>query len=96
VTRVWSVSWDSVASDGTDWHNALEAVPLAGPKAKRIADLSLHQYDMGFCERLLTEHASKFGGEASSCPMRKSTHSGNNMVYESSLHAARVATTIDS
>jgi hypothetical protein len=63
VTRVWSVSWDSVASDGTDWHNALEAVQLAGPKAKRIADLSLHQYDMGFCERLLTEHASKFGGD---------------------------------
>jgi hypothetical protein len=29
---------------------------------------------------------------ASLCPMRKSTHSGNNMVYESSLHAARVAT----
>jgi hypothetical protein len=30
---------------------------------KKLADLSLHQYDMSFCERLLKEHGSRFLGE---------------------------------
>lgn len=63
MKRVWSVSWDSAASDGTDWHNALQSAQLAGHKAKKLADLSLHQYDMSFCERLLKEHGSRFLGE---------------------------------
>ena len=63
MKRVWSVSWDSAASDGTDWHNALQSAQLAGHKAKKLADLSLNQYDMSFCERLLKEHGSRFLGE---------------------------------
>ena len=63
MKRVWSVGWDSVASDGTDWHNALQPVQLAGHKAKKLADLTLHQYDMSFCDRLLKEHGCRFVGE---------------------------------
>ena len=63
MKRVWSVSWDSAASDGTDWHDGLQSGQLAGHKAKKLADLSLHQYDMSFCARLLGEHTSRLGGE---------------------------------
>ena len=60
VVRKLSVIWYSVATDGTNPQNALQPVHLAGHLAKRVADLSLHQYDMSFCERLLKEHGSRF------------------------------------
>ena len=63
MKREWSVGWYSVATDGTDWHDALQQVQLAGHIAKRLADLSLHQYDMDFCERLLKEYGPRFVGE---------------------------------
>jgi hypothetical protein len=71
--RVWNVHWYPVASDGTDWHNALEAAQLMGGfvsesvglLATRVADLSLHQYDISFCERILKEYGSKFVNEYS-------------------------------
>jgi hypothetical protein len=63
VERSWSLNWASVASDGTEWHKGLRQAQLAGHKAKRVADLSLHQYDMGFCERLLQEHGPKLVGD---------------------------------
>ena len=63
MERKWSVGWASVASDGTEWHSGLRQGQLAGHKATQVADLSLHQYDMGFCERLLKEHGARFGVE---------------------------------
>jgi hypothetical protein len=63
MKREWSVGWCSVASDGTDRNDALQHAQVVGPTAKRIADLSLHQFDMGFCERLLKEHGPKFVGD---------------------------------
>jgi hypothetical protein len=63
MKREWSVGWCSVASDGTDRNDALQQAQVVGRTAKRIADLSLHQFDMGFCERLLKEHGPKFVGD---------------------------------
>jgi len=63
VKRQWSIGWYSVATDGTDWHGALQGVQLAGHIAKRVADLSLHQYDMDFCARLLKENGARLVGE---------------------------------
>jgi hypothetical protein len=63
--RVWNVHWYPVASDGTDWHNALQSAQLAGDLATSVADLSLHQYDINFCERILKEYGSKFVREYS-------------------------------
>ena len=53
------VSWETVASDGTEWHKGLRSAAVSGHKAKRVADLSLHKYDIGFCKRLLHEHGAK-------------------------------------
>jgi hypothetical protein len=58
--RAWSTIWYSVASDGTEWHNGLTQVHLTGRIAERVAALSLHHYDMSFCERILKEHHPKF------------------------------------
>ena len=63
VVRKLSVIWYSVATDGTNPQNALQPVHLAGHLAKRVADLSLHQYDLSFCERILTTYGSKFVDE---------------------------------
>lgn len=61
--RAWSVLWYPLASDGTDWHNALKQSQLSGPIAKKVATLSLHHFDISFCERILREHSSKFVDE---------------------------------
>jgi hypothetical protein len=63
MQRNWSVSWAPVASDGTERHKGLRHASLSGHKAKRVGDLSLHQYDMGFCKRLLQEHGPKLAGD---------------------------------
>jgi hypothetical protein len=63
MRRQWSVGWDSVATDGTDWHDALQQVQLAGKIAKRVADLGLHRFDMAFCERILKEYSHRLVGE---------------------------------
>lgn len=60
VYRVWSTIWYSVASDGTAWHDALHTGYLTGPAASNVAALSLHHFDMSFCERVLKEHRDKF------------------------------------
>ena len=60
--RVWSVTWYPVASDVTDWHNALQSAQLAGDLVKAVAALGLHQYDISFCERILKEYGSQFVG----------------------------------
>jgi hypothetical protein len=44
-----------VASDGTDLHNALRAGSLTGPIAADVARLSLHHFDISFCQRILKE-----------------------------------------
>jgi hypothetical protein len=58
--RAWSTFWYSIASDGTDWHDALKQAQLTGPIAQRVAALSLHHFDISFCDRLLEEHRPKF------------------------------------
>ena len=63
VVRKLSVIWYSVATDGTNPQNALQPVHLAGHLAKCVADLSLHQYDLSFCERILKTYSSKFVDE---------------------------------
>jgi hypothetical protein len=61
--RVWTAIWYDVASDGTDWHNALRTGYLTGPIAARVAALSLHHFDISFCQRILTEYQLKFVNE---------------------------------
>ena len=56
----WSTLWYSLASDGTAWHDALQQAQLSGPIARRVETLSLHHFDVGFCERILEEHRAKF------------------------------------
>ena len=63
VLRQWFVGWYSVATDGTDWHDALQQVQLAGNIAKRVADLGLHRFDMDFCGRILKEYGSRLVAE---------------------------------
>jgi hypothetical protein len=63
VVRELSVSWYTVVTDGTNSHNALQPAQLSGHLAKRVADLSLHQYDLSFCERILKNYGSRFVGE---------------------------------
>lgn len=63
VLRQWSVDWYSVATDGTDWHDALQQVKVAGHTAKRVADLGLHRSDMDFCARILREYGPRLVGE---------------------------------
>ena len=58
--RAWSTLWYSLASDGTDWHDALNQAQLSGPIARRVEALSLHHFDISFCERILEEHHAKF------------------------------------
>jgi hypothetical protein len=58
--RAWSTFWYSIASDGTDWHDALKQAQLTGHKARRVAALSLDHFDISFCDRLLEEHHHKF------------------------------------
>jgi hypothetical protein len=58
--RAWSTIWYSLASDGTDWHDALKPGQLSGPIAQRVEALSLHHFDFSFCERILDEHHAKF------------------------------------
>lgn len=61
--RVWNVIWYLLASDGTDWSNTFQTGYLTGPVAQRVAALSLHHFDISFCERILNEHHSKFVNE---------------------------------
>ena len=63
MKRTWSVSWDSAASDGTQWHAGLRSGQLEGHKARSLADLSLHRHDISFCDRLLKEYAPSFRGD---------------------------------
>ena len=61
--RVWTNIWYYVASDGTDLHNALRPGYLTGPIAARVAALSLHHFDISFCQRILKEYHLKFVNE---------------------------------
>jgi hypothetical protein len=63
--RSWSTIWYSLASDGTGWHNGLHTGYLTGPIAARVAALSLHHFDISFCQRILKEHQLKFVNEYS-------------------------------
>ena len=63
VVRVWTNIWYDVASDGTDWHDALRTGYLTGPIAARVAALSLHHFDISFCQRILKEYQLKFVNE---------------------------------
>jgi hypothetical protein len=56
----WSTIWYSLASDGTDWHDALKQAQLSGPIAQHVEALSLHHFDISFCERILDVHHAKF------------------------------------
>ena len=58
--RAWSTIWYSLASDGTDWHDALKQAQLSGPIARRVEALGLHHFDISFCRRILEEHHAKF------------------------------------
>ena len=51
--RAWSTIWYSVASDGTDWHDALKQAQLSCPVARRVEALGLHHFDISFCRRIL-------------------------------------------
>jgi hypothetical protein len=57
--RRWLVCFDTVASDGTEWHKGFRSAALSGHKARIVADLSLHEYDMGFCKRMLHEYGAR-------------------------------------
>jgi hypothetical protein len=64
--RVWTTIWYSLAPDGTDWwHNALRTGYLTGPIAAHVGELSLHHFDISFCERILKEYQLKFVNEYS-------------------------------
>jgi hypothetical protein len=64
--RVWTTIWYSLAADGTDWwHNALRTGYLTGPTAARVGALSLHHFDISFCQRILKEYQLKFVNEYS-------------------------------
>jgi hypothetical protein len=63
VVRVWTNIWYDVASDGTDLHNALRTGYLTGPIAAHVAALSLHHFDINFCQRILKEYHLKFVNE---------------------------------
>jgi hypothetical protein len=57
--RAWSVIWYSLVSDGVAADDG-RAAHLWGPIAARVASLSLHHFDISFCERVLKEHHPKF------------------------------------
>jgi hypothetical protein len=67
--RAWSVIWYPVASDGKypvasdGTPTTLQQVQLGGRLADRVAALSLHQYDLSFCDRILKEYGSRFVGD---------------------------------
>jgi hypothetical protein len=63
VVRVFTAICYDVASDGTDLHNALRAGSLTGPIAAHVAALSLHHFDISFCQRILKEYHLKFVNE---------------------------------
>ena len=63
VVRVFTAICYDVASDGTDLHNALRAGSLTGPIAADVARLSLHHFDISFCQRILKEYHLKFVNE---------------------------------
>src|SRR3954452_17707305 len=58
--RAWSTIWYSLASDGTDWHDALKQAHLTGYIARRVEALALHHFDICFCGRIIEEHHPKF------------------------------------
>jgi hypothetical protein len=61
--RVWTNIWYPLASDGTGWHNALRTGYLTGPIAAHVAALSLHHFDISFCQRIMKEYHLKFVSE---------------------------------
>jgi hypothetical protein len=64
--RVWTAIWYSLAPDGKDWwHSALRTGYLTTPIAAHVAALSLHHFDISFCERILKEYQLKFVNEYS-------------------------------
>ena len=63
VVRVWTNVWYPLVSDGTGLHNALRPGYLTGPIAARVAALSLHHFDISFCQRILKEYHLKFVNE---------------------------------